>query len=975
MMVTFVSECEKKALNRTRRVLDAFANRIGSRTWQTVITEEGLDAVKKLLKKTASKNTAVSCHWIRSRSRSDLLWVVGNKDKFNAQGIVPVNYTNGELIMDKIAVATESFYANTKQQPLDQHLFAVGYLAYCLIKRVVDDDKLAKAVYVAGCLHDIGKIDPQFQTWLAGKLKKKNQPEIPEEGQHIDAGKFSFETHPRHNEISLLLYHLLDDDTYKLINKSNKARIKHALYWHHAKPIRKSEFKTMESIYKKLHVNLGDTEFSNLIQTVRQHFKVINDLAGNYCSNDALVIEGITKKAEEDTIYDLGQWKLPDYKKYSSDDSIKKHLENVQENASNNLARTAVITADRLVSALSKEQLATHLKEKTLENLLDSKLKTDSDLSLQIQSCLTAFEQSPNADHNRNQQQTIAAEKLAEITSDDKNVKVLQGPAGCGKTKIALEWAAKTEAQQILWICPRVQVCQGLLADLTSENNLPNSKIEIYTGEFKYLHQAGKKRETPDNEVFTGDIVITTIDQITNSIITHKQITSLVDYMNAHIVFDEYHEYINMPAFNLLFAELVECKAMQKQQAKAILVSATPNYYFVSEFLGIHQDDIVAVPSFNTSQYQIRFEKFDESKQGENNPLYQQQPAQSIVISNTAITAQKSFIVHQQHENSVLFHSKFKKSDKQEWFDNVFNSFKEHGTHQYAILRSGPIVQASLNITCMKMVTEFTHAENWLQRLGRLDRFSENQNINHYITAIPETLATGKQQGNCARFLNGLNTLQSAKAWYEFLQNKLTGKPLTISDIYQIYQDFYKNGNCRAAIEQDFIKALKKSVEVMENKVIDPVFLPRKPTTDQVKIKKHSLRGDNRFVQMAVCVITDKDNLSFPNQYAYDETNYDGELTAPVEEICGYGNSEQNLLAFMVKKHHNIKEDTKKAYKDSVLLNEARSSETPIYLSYVPDDLKKVEAQAHSYAIYYAKGINQPIGALAINKLLTTEAE
>jgi CRISPR-associated endonuclease/helicase Cas3 len=97
MMVTFVSESEKKALNRTRRVLDAFANRIGSRTWQTIITEEGLRAVKKLLRKTATKNTAVSCHWIRSRSRSELLWVVGNRDRFNAQGIVPVNLTDTEI--------------------------------------------------------------------------------------------------------------------------------------------------------------------------------------------------------------------------------------------------------------------------------------------------------------------------------------------------------------------------------------------------------------------------------------------------------------------------------------------------------------------------------------------------------------------------------------------------------------------------------------------------------------------------------------------------------------------------------------------------------------------------------------------------------------------------------------------------------------------------------------------------------------
>src|SRR5690554_2551900 len=96
MMVIFVSQCEKKALPKTRRVLDAFANRIGDRTWQTVITDEGLLAVRKLLKKTASKNTAVSCHWQRSRNRSDLLWIVGSKSKFNNEGFVPVNSTNVE---------------------------------------------------------------------------------------------------------------------------------------------------------------------------------------------------------------------------------------------------------------------------------------------------------------------------------------------------------------------------------------------------------------------------------------------------------------------------------------------------------------------------------------------------------------------------------------------------------------------------------------------------------------------------------------------------------------------------------------------------------------------------------------------------------------------------------------------------------------------------------------------------------------
>lgn len=98
MMVTFISECEKKALIKTRRVLDSFANRIGNRTWQTIITSDGLAAVKKLLRQTASKNTAVACHWMRSNIRSDLVWIVGNRSKFNEQGIVPIASTTSTII-------------------------------------------------------------------------------------------------------------------------------------------------------------------------------------------------------------------------------------------------------------------------------------------------------------------------------------------------------------------------------------------------------------------------------------------------------------------------------------------------------------------------------------------------------------------------------------------------------------------------------------------------------------------------------------------------------------------------------------------------------------------------------------------------------------------------------------------------------------------------------------------------------------
>lgn len=971
MMVTFVSQCQKNSLKKTRRVLDAFADRIGDNTWQTVITEDGLAVVKKMLRQTASKNTAVACHWIRSRSRSELLWVVGNKNQFDEVGRVPVNSTENEIKTDEIKMMTEIFYANTKQQPLDQHLFAVGYLANSLIKSLINDEKygekLAKASFVAGGLHDIGKLDPAFQSWLLGINKKVLSEDLPEDGLHIDKGGFTWEKHARHNEISLLLYQFFDS-SQNLANTHLNGFVEHAIYWHHAKPIREIEYKNLNDIYKKLEKSLGVTKLSDLLIVIDSVVKSINKLSESY-GEKALDIKGFSTKPDDDLIYTFKKLNLPSYKTYDVEDDVASYARHVKYNATQSVVRTAVISADRLVSALTKEQLAKHIEQRTLATLLDAVVSKEGDLINHIQQCLQSFDTAyPNSD--RNAQQREAAKKLVGVNG----VAVLNGPAGCGKTKIALEWASNSQVKKIIWVCPRVQVCEGLYNDLTSNEYLPNAKIEICTGEFKTIKQSGSENPTPEGKEFSGDVVLTTIDQVINSLITHRNVTSLVAFMSTHVVFDEYHEYINMPAFNLLFAELVQCKRLQGDSAKALLVSATPNYYFLKNLLEIEREDVIGIESFNQRHYQINFKAFDETKQDSENPLFALQPSNSIVISNTATTAQMSFIANQERENAVLFHSKFKKSDKAALFANIFESFKQKGSRAYDVLRSGPVVQASLNITCENMVTEFTHAENWLQRLGRLDRFGENEAVNSYVVAVPQTLADGKRTGACARFLSGLNSLHSAIAWHDFLKLNIAEQPLTIAQLYKLYEDFYASGAGQKAVESDLLAALKKSVQVIEAKVHDPISFPKsRPKNDKKKISKSSLRGDSRYVQMAICKVLEDGSFSFLPEYAC--TEIDGVYTMAVNEIEGYDPAgDKNLISYMHQKHHKIlsakdQKKHKQAHKSFLLKNEAIDPECPIYVSYTQQDLDLCNDTPNPHAIYYAISNKQPIGAISINKL------
>lgn len=144
MNILLISQCEKRALTETRRILDQFAERRGKRTWQTPITQAGLATLRKLLRRTARRNTAVACHWIRGLDHSELLWIVGDASRFNTEGAVPTDATARNVLR--------------REDENDWH--------------TAEDIRLL--AQLAALLHDLGKASKAFQDRLAGTLQERN---------------------------------------------------------------------------------------------------------------------------------------------------------------------------------------------------------------------------------------------------------------------------------------------------------------------------------------------------------------------------------------------------------------------------------------------------------------------------------------------------------------------------------------------------------------------------------------------------------------------------------------------------------------------------------------------------------------------------------------------------------------------------------------------------------------------------------
>lgn len=140
MHVTFISQCEKKSIRKTRSILDRYAVRTGTRTWTTPITKEALTEVNRALRTKATRHTAIACFVNKGNRAMRLLWIVGNKNAFGINGEVPIATRGGTMKQDKKWVSEAIMLAET-----------------------------------AGLAHDLGKTSLDFSSKISPSCKDKNR--------------------------------------------------------------------------------------------------------------------------------------------------------------------------------------------------------------------------------------------------------------------------------------------------------------------------------------------------------------------------------------------------------------------------------------------------------------------------------------------------------------------------------------------------------------------------------------------------------------------------------------------------------------------------------------------------------------------------------------------------------------------------------------------------------------------------------
>jgi len=840
-------------------------------------------------------------------------------------------------------------YANSQGQPLIAHLQSVATNAQVITNALFTDfdeslkNKIVAGSYASGLTHDLGKIDPSFQRYIAELNGDSHyQPEV---------GELYASNNPLHHEISLVLLNYLFklkielfDDT-KFIGRDSirdlKQAIRYSVYWHHPEP-------------KREHVNLSEC--------LKNYFENDRDLIQQMLNNFSTVLTGLFNVNQELNVDDFldsmdDTQALPFFdtpKPLVSNNLLQKNQNDFQasldQNVIRHLTRFALISADRYVSSLPVSEMMNVYKH---ESFNDAKLLD----------AIQTYQDLPELAGERTKLQLNAAEEL-----NYNDITVCQGAAGSGKTRVSLlaylmaRKVNKSTHRGILWVCPRVAVGLGLLDEL--QESLPTATIGILTGEHKGVWKAGVSYDTDD--IYDADIVITTVDQVARSLTSHGSIINFQHFIERYVVFDEYHELFSIQSLYYVTAILIRVKELQ--QYGHILISATPEPLHIS-LISTRKGNWkypVTLPSFNEQPVMLSF-SIEERDLSTKSCAY---------IFNTATMAQDSAVTAWLAGNNdiMCYHSKFTPLDKVTLTQDVLSRFGKNSLFPDSTLYAGPIAQAALNISRPNLNIDCSSPANTLQRLGRSNRFAEFGKSNIIIQCDTTHVLYGKVKNTGAQKMK-LKHDKMQPLWehyysqyaFEFYTALLTHLGIKRGRIGKETYNCQSTLNVLSAFYHDFIVNQIESDGVLVNETYEFIndavdYLKTydlyKPVRQTIVVESDrqvmvSFRGESLWGTMHhVCKTNNKTSISTLTGLPLDNENLVSLSSTDVIDIPLYDYLKQSNHIEFKGLQTSIKYRAKKSGKriDDHLQYLSRSQKYPLICS--------TEQFSNTPSLYYIHAIN-----------------
>lgn len=510
----------------------------------------------------------------------------------------------------------------------------------------------------------------------------------------------------------------------KYLNETGEAlrHILDAVYWHHG-----------------ITNKVGEAHADDILAEVPDDIECMKEYVRSVLGNNAIRVDK------------RGSQKAP---RYFCDERDATSGENNEYKKM--FVRSCVISADRLVSSLGSRPV-------DIEALVLGETKRQGNMTPTL---------SPYEGERFESQKAMASKA-------NKTV-IIKAPAGFGKTLVALLWAMRND-KKVIWVCPRNSVAESVYHSILKE--LGALGISDITVE---LFLSGKRlMPTPsDTQGFESDIIVTNIDSFLfptiRNAVAHRQFF----INNCDVVFDEFHEVIDVNALFVCFINAMRVRH-RLTSSRTLLLSATPismsRLWDGGEKTLILPDNDTHFKAAHGMKYKVNIiQKLPDLQGGAN-----------LVVVNSILMAQRLKL-----ERSIdkIVHSAFESQRRAEIFNEIIREFGKDSPRvlSKSNVISVLILQASLDVSFAHLYESVISPESTLQRIGRCNRWGD------YFGFTP-TLNFFFDGGSGDRQVRDiLYDVDLSYAWFETLR-QYDGAMITLDEFYGMYNDFAKNNKDKIA--------------------------------------------------------------------------------------------------------------------------------------------------------------------------------